>query len=143
MKNKSKKKLKKKDRQKVLNNLESQTETSVLRQKIKQLEKQLKKRESLIEELRGQLKKSKTGKEKKKKPGDNPSNPLFSGQTDRVGVAQRKAWQRHEYLRDRYELHLAKGQDKGSARSLADKDLREKYGEEAGYTEQQLEQILS
>jgi hypothetical protein len=46
-------------------------------------------------------------------------------------------------LRDRYEFHLEDGQNKTTARTLANEDLREKFGEDVGYPEQELENILS
>lgn len=143
MNKKIKKKLKKKDQGRSPNNLIDQPEIKALKQKIQKLEKELSKRKRLIEELYGQLKKDKTGKGKKSKSAKNVPNPLFKGQTKRVGVVQKQAWRRHGYLRDRYEFHLGEGQDKSNARVLADKDLRDRYGEDAGYTELELEQILT
>ena len=46
-------------------------------------------------------------------------------------------------LLDRYEHHLNSGRDKPSARLLANKDLLAEFGQEAGYTEEELQQILS
>ncbi|MEN8177798.1 MAG: hypothetical protein ABFS39_04180 [Pseudomonadota bacterium] len=143
MNKKIKKKLKKKDQGRSPNNLIDQPEIKALKQKIQKLEKELSKRKRLIEELYGQLKKDKTGKGKKSKSAKNVPNPLFKGQTKRVGVVQKQAWRRHGYLRDRYEFHLGEGQGKSNARVLADKDLRDRYGEDAGYTELELEQILT
>jgi hypothetical protein len=143
MTKKIKKKSKKKDKQPVLHELESLAEIKNLQLKIKKLEKELKKNDRIIDELSGQLKKNHNANKKRKKLTKNLANPLFTGQIESVGVVQRKAWQRHGYLRDRYEFHLGSCRDKSKARVLADQDLREKYGEEAGYTEQELEQILS
>lgn len=143
MNKKIKKKPKKKDKQQTLTDQDRYPETRALKDKIKRLEKELSKQEGLIKKLRDKLQKITSKKGKKNKSDKAVPNPLFSGQTSRVGVAQREAWRRHGYLRDRYEFHLNTCQDKGSARLLADKDLRDKYGEDAGYTEQELEQILS
>ncbi|MCB1763602.1 MAG: hypothetical protein KDI27_10770 [Gammaproteobacteria bacterium] len=56
---------------------------------------------------------------------------------------RKKIWERHQYLRSCYEMHLAEGTDKAHARLQADRDLRERYGEEFGYTEEQLDSILT
>jgi hypothetical protein len=56
---------------------------------------------------------------------------------------RKKIWERHQYLRTRYEHHLAAGLGKDLARTCADQDLRTHYGEDAGYTEEQLAAILS
>lgn len=143
MKKKDKKKLKKKDKIRVPGSMETRAGTQHLKQRIKQLERELKQHESTIESLTRQLKECKAKKIKKRKPGKGVSKTLFAQQTSRVGVDQRKAWKRHGYLRDRYEFHLGSGQDKTTARNLADMDLREEFGEDAGYSEQELEQILS
>lgn len=75
------------------------------------------------------------------------SADLMGSLTDWVGpgsVSDRKrTWERHQFLRSRYEHHLAAGRDKPRARILADEDLRKRYGDEVGYTEDQLEGILS
>ncbi len=64
--------------------------------------------------------------------------------SDAGSVSKRKkAWERHQYLRSRYEVHLEAGLEKSSARIGADKDLRQRYGKGAGYTEEQLDSILS
>lgn len=143
MSNKIKKKLKKEDKLKIPKGLEGLSEIRGLKQQIKRLEKELSKRDRLIEELTSRRNKGKTGKIKRNKPAKHTPTPLFKKQTKRVGVMQKQAWQRHGYLRDRYEFHLLEGREKSEARGLADRDLRDKYGEEAGYTMQELEDILS
>ncbi|MCB1860005.1 MAG: hypothetical protein KDI63_17170 [Gammaproteobacteria bacterium] len=60
-----------------------------------------------------------------------------------VALAHRKAWERHQYLRSQYEVHLESGVDKQRARMMADGDLRRRYGDDAGYTEEQLDAILT
>ena len=54
----------------------------------------------------------------------------------------RIAWERYAYLHDRYEACIEKGANKEDARKMANKDLLERFGKEAGYTEQQLECIF-
>jgi len=56
---------------------------------------------------------------------------------------RKKIWERHQYLRSSYEKHLEAGLAKPAARISADRDLRERYGDEFGYTEEELDSILS
>lgn len=142
MKKKDKKKLKKKDKFRMQAGRENQTDTQDLQQRIKHLEKELKQRDGIIETLNRQLKDRKARKGKKNS-NKSALNALFAQQTSKVGVAQKKAWKRHGYLRDRYEFHLAKGKDITDARNLAGQDLREEFGDDAGYSEQELAHILS
>ncbi|MBA1443835.1 MAG: hypothetical protein M3H12_10035 [Chromatiales bacterium] len=143
MKKKEKKKLKKKDKIRVPGAVKNQADIQDLKQKIKRLEAELKHCENTIEALRHQVKDNKTEKSKKRKPGNSAVKSLRAQQSNTVAVAQRNAWKRHRYLRDRYDFHLENSHDKPSARDLADKDLRQEYGEEAGFSKQELEHILS
>ncbi|MCB1867490.1 MAG: hypothetical protein KDI43_02905 [Gammaproteobacteria bacterium] len=56
---------------------------------------------------------------------------------------RKKIWERHQYLRSCYEQHLEAGLAKQAARLNADKDLRLRYGASAGFTEEQLDSILT
>ena len=58
-------------------------------------------------------------------------------------TAQRATWKKHTYLRDRYEAYLEEGRVKHNARRLANADLVAKYGEDSGFSEQDLEDILT
>ena len=71
------------------------------------------------------------------------SEPLDEAMEVGLAAAQRATWKKHTYLRDRYEVHLFDGRKKADARNLANADLVAKYGEESGFTEQDLEDILS
>ena len=51
-------------------------------------------------------------------------------------------WERYTYLHDRYEVHVEKGEETERARSLANEELRAKFGNDAGYTDEQLEAIF-
>ncbi|MBL3529547.1 MAG: hypothetical protein JMN27_18000 [gamma proteobacterium endosymbiont of Lamellibrachia anaximandri] len=143
MKKKEKKKLKKKDKIRVAGTVENQAGTRDLKKRIKQLEAELKHCNETIEALRHQVKDKQTGKNKKRKPGNSAVKSLRSQQSTTVAVAQRSAWKRHRYLRDRYDFHLDNCHDKPDARDLADKDLRQEYGEDAGFSKQELDHILS
>ena len=143
MKKKDKKKLKKKDKRKGNVATESQSGNWSLKQQVKTLKAELTECKSTIEALKRQLKERKSPKKKSGQQAKGTSKIFQAQLTDRVAVDQRKAWKRHGYLRERYEFHLENGQDKSQARLLADKDLRAEFGADAGYTAQELEQILS
>ncbi|MCG8489699.1 MAG: hypothetical protein MI756_19680 [Chromatiales bacterium] len=119
---------------------------SELKSRIKMLEAIVEKRERTIAKLKNKLNESENRKAKKpakqKSPG-GAAKLLRSQRSTRVGLNQRDAWRRHGYLRSRYEHYLEQNEEKTMARQHAGQDLVEKFGEEAGYTELQLEQILS
>jgi hypothetical protein len=120
-----------------------------LTDKVKKLKAELNNRDDVIADLQKRLNKllGKTEKSDKKnrklKAKGSTVKLLRTQQSARIGVAQKEAWKKHGLLRDRYEYHLEDGQDKVAARVLADHDLRVSLGDEAGYSEQDLENILS
>lgn len=59
-----------------------------------------------------------------------------------LGTIHKIDWKRYTYLHDRYEAHIEEGVEKPEARRLANLDLMEKFGNEAGYTNQQLKCIF-
>jgi hypothetical protein len=70
-----------------------------------------------------------------------PPPPLGEGPRG-LASAQRGAWRRHQYLQDRFEIHLQAGLPLADARRAANRDLTERHGEAAGYSDQELEAIL-
>ncbi|MES9992801.1 MAG: hypothetical protein ABW098_12655 [Candidatus Thiodiazotropha sp.] len=120
-----------------------------LTDKIKKLKAELKDRDELIGNLHKRLKKSDSKgeksdkKDKKRKQIGTATNFLRSQRTARIGVTQKHAWKQHGFLRDRYEFHLENGQAKDAARAMANQDLRDSFGDEVGYSQQELETILS
>ena len=109
-----------------------------LKREIKQLKSELQAREQLIDELR------------RPTPVENSAQAsdlvalLEEGEKDSgLAASQRKCWEQHRYLRSQYEAHLENGSTKVQARSLADRDLRERYGDCSGFSTQELEEILS
>ncbi len=59
-----------------------------------------------------------------------------------VASAPKSAGKRYSYLQDQYEAHLSAGMDKVRARAAANHDLITQFGEDAGYTREQLADIL-
>lgn len=119
-----------------------------LTDKIKKLKTELKQRDELIGNLQKRLNKSESEVENSDKKNRKPkargaAKFLRTQRRTRIGVAQKEAWKKHGYLRDRYEYHLENGQEKGAARAMANRDLIDSFGNEAGYSEQELEVILS
>ncbi len=55
----------------------------------------------------------------------------------------RDALKKASFLRDRYEFHLGQNKPKPLAREEANNDLIAQYGEESGFTEQELQDVLS
>ncbi len=51
-------------------------------------------------------------------------------------------WKRYSYLQDRYEALIEEGVEKAAARKMANRDLIEQFGKEAGYTDRQLKCIF-
>lgn len=138
MKKKEKKKQKKKNKALRHGPGESQSSIKVLEKTVKRLEKEIRVRDDQIQDLNRQLGSGSRTRKTKAAPAIRQKTSGTS-----VALAQKKAWKQHSYLRDRYEYHLAAGQDKSSARLLANRDLRAEFGQEAGYTEQELQHILS
>jgi hypothetical protein len=68
---------------------------------------------------------------------------LDEGHGSSIASRQRFAWKQHSYLRDRYEFHLGAGATKKLARRLANEDLEREYGTDRGFTEEELNAILS
>lgn len=59
-----------------------------------------------------------------------------------VALSHRTAWKRHQYLQARFEYHLKARRGLNEARRLANQDLVAKFGPSAGYSAQELEDIL-
>ncbi len=145
MKKKEKKKQKKKGKALRHSAGESQSSLKTLAKTVKRLEKALRVRDAVIQDLNRRLDVG-PGTRKPESETRKPKNRFEPRQKSRktsLAVAQRKAWKQHSYLRDRYEHHLGAGRDKNEARLLANLDLRAEFGQETGYTEQELQHILS
>lgn len=150
MKNKEKKKGKQKKVDKKLKQAKSKiakpekpgklkTSEKALHKEIHRLMLELKSRDEELNELRaGQLAAPTAAVE------TEPLAQSLHESSDTGTISERKKiWERHQYLRSSYEKHLEAGLAKPAARFNADKDLRERYGEEFGYSEEDLDSILS
>ena len=105
-----------------------------LRKEIKRLKKEIGRRDRIIAE----------GDEYAGEEVAADPLKILQGQRNRgVASAHKKAWARHQYLRDRYEHHLQAGSGKVKARELANADLVDEYGAAEGYSGDALQDILS
>lgn len=112
--------------------------TKALRKEIRQLTRALEERDRRLNELVGRQDTMAPTSESEVLPQG------LHGSSGIEPISERKeTWERHQYLRLRYEFHLENGLTKASARHNADQDLRQRYGDAAGYTAEQLDGILS
>jgi hypothetical protein len=110
-----------------------------LKSEIKRLEKEIRKRDDLIRKLQ----KRSAPKASKEVASDDTADLLHSQRNESIAVVQRKAWERHQYLRQQYEQHLEENNPATTARRLANRDLIERFGDAAGYSAEELLDILS
>lgn len=108
------------------------------KKQIKHLNRELKARDQLIAVLQRQL------------PGeqDPASDPVDSilvadAKGTKQVIEHKNAWKKHRFLCERYDVHLESGHEKDKARLMANQDLVQHYGEEAGFTAEELCEILS
>ncbi len=130
-------KLKKKIKQ-LERKLDQQTaQAEKTKKKIKVLNREVKARDQAIADLQRQL----SGRQ------DADSEPtgalLLPGADKKLAVEHKNAWKRHKFLCERYDVHLDAGHEKDSARGMANQDLLQRYGKKAGFTPEQLCDILS
>jgi len=111
---------------------ESKIEGTALKKRIVDLLQENREKEQRIVELQNQASEAPQVK------GKAVGRAKVSG----LATAQRQAWKRHQFLQDRFEFHVEHGLDKVQARLAANSDLVSKFGEEAGYSDDQLDGIL-
>ncbi len=131
-----------------------------LKKKIKKLERRLDQKSTLPKKVEKEIKglKHKLGLQaqviadlRRKLAEQQSSIPelvdaslLVEANEDKKMVIEHKnAWKRHTFLGKCYEAHLASGYDKDRARTMANQDLMDHYGNEVGFTAEQLGDILS
>ena len=130
-----------------------------MKKALKRLEKELdkaqrkerktkKKLDKVKEIVRKQNKKLRKWKAKEKRRITDRESIQTSAQDSEITQSsivqsQRAAWKRHAYLRSRYEAYLQVGENKSDARVMANSDLKKQFGNEPGYSESELNEILS
>jgi len=105
---------------------------------IKSLKRKLQKRDQLIADLQRQH-------VEKKVSTPPPSTTTLLGETadKKLTVDYKSSLKRNKFLIECYEVHLGSVQEKDRARAMANQDLMDRYGEEFGFTKEQLGDILS
>ncbi len=108
------------------------------KKEIKRLKRALKERDRIITGLQRQLAEQ-TG------PSAESVESVLTLETrdKRLVIGQKNAWKRHTFLGERYEKHLNDGRGKEQARAMANQDLMDRYGDDIGFTPEQLLVILS
>jgi len=111
----------------------------IAEKQVKSLEKKITKRDRQIVNLQQMINKT-SEREQEKRPETSKFTAIM-----KKGVAkgQKEAWKKYSYLRGRYEFYLEQDHDKAFAREVANRDLVNEFGEEAGYSESELLEILS
>ena len=117
-------------------------ESEKAQEKRKKAEKKLKKLQEVLRSL-DKKRADKKKKDKKSKVAEAAEQEDTDIVTSGVASSQREAWKRHSFLRDRYEAYLGAGDCKSDARAMANKDLEKEFGTECGYTEAELQDILT
>lgn len=108
------------------------------KKQIKHLNRELKARDQAIASLQRQLSAGQQA------APDAVDALLLAGAKGTKQVIEHKnAWKKHKYLCDRYDLHLESGHGKDKARVMANEDLVLLHGKSAGFTAEQLRDILS
>ncbi len=112
--------------------------SSLPKNKIKQLSHKLGEHNQAITELQ------KLFANREDAPSESCGNILLdNGENSNLALEQKNTWKRHTYLCERYDVYLISGHKKEKARTNANEDLVDKHGKEAGFTEEQLQEILS
>lgn len=134
----------KKDKlKKEIKRLKKQTDKALLKQQ--KAEKKLKRLKDLVrsqEEMQARTKPKKNKAAPVEKTAEHDQQDVSLNSTG-VARSQREAWKRHSFLRDRYEAYLSAGDDRSDARAMANRDLEKQFGREFGYTEAELQDILT
>lgn len=114
------------------------TASKKTKKEIKRFKRELEIRDQVIADFQQQL---------ANKQGEAPKSLdsiLLADEEDRkLAVDHKNTWKKHRFLCERYDVHLDSGQGKNNARTMANEDLVERYGNEAGFTTEQLCDILS
>lgn len=108
------------------------------KKQIKHLNRELKARDQAIAVLQRKL-------SDVQDPGSEPVDAILLADTKgaRDVIEHKNSWKKHRFLCERYDVHLESGHDKDKARLMANQDLVKRYGKNAGFTTEQLCDILS
>lgn len=109
------------------------------KKKIKQLMSDLSQREKQITKLRRKI-----GKNSETDAAEvNEIDPFGEFKDQGVATNHKESWKKFSYLRNRYEYFLEQNKEKTEARRLANEALIKKYDKSVGYSEDELDAILS
>ena len=108
------------------------------KKEIKYLKRELKIRDQAISDLQRQL----SGRQDAVPESTDSILPADTKGTKLV-IEHKIAWKKHKFLCERYDVHLDSGRDKDRARAMANEDLVDRHGKKAGFTVEQLCDILS
>lgn len=108
------------------------------KKEIKHLTRELRIRDKVIANLQCQL-------DSRKDAASELADAILIADSKDITLAldHKNAWKKHKFLCERYDAHLGSGHDKDSARAMANEDLTARYGNEVGFTAEQLCDILS
>ena len=109
------------------------------KKKIKQLKSDLSQYEKQITKLRRKI-----GKNSETDAAEESGiDPFGEFQNQGVAANHKESWKKFSYLRNRYEFFLEQRKEKTEARRLANEALIKKYDKSVGYSEDELDAILS
>lgn len=119
--------------------LDDQSSVSTkLKEELKGFKRKLKERDKRVAELQRKL----AGKKKSTFKG-TAADFVAELENEQGVIDHKNAWKRHTYLGECYDGYLDEGYDKERARVMANEDLKGRYGDEFGFSEEQLDDILS
>ena len=124
--------------------LKAENKVKKSKQKIERLGRKLGKRDTHILELERRLEdRSEDRLEQASQPEFSLPDAAEFQEDSFYDAISRDALKKASFLRDRYEFHLGQNKPKPLAREEANNDLIAQYGEESGFTEQELQDVLS
>lgn len=109
------------------------------KKKIKQLKSDLSQREKQITKLQRKI----GGNSEADVAEESEVDPFGEFPNQGVAANHKESWKKFSYLRNRYEFFLEQSKEKTEARRLANEALIKKYDKSVGYSEDELDAILS
>jgi len=114
------------------------TPSKKAKKEIKRFRRELEEKDQIINDLQRRL-----ADKQNATPEPNKTILLAHNEDRSLALEYKSTWKKHRFLCERYDVHLDSGQEKNRARTMANKDLVERYGTKAGFTKEQLCDILS